>query len=233
MKNKILIEVCCGSVDDCLVAANNHADRIELNSALELGGLTPSLATLQLAKAKVNLPICCMVRPRTAGFVYTEIQFETMLQDATILLENGADGIVFGFLHPDNTVDKERTQIMCDLIHRYHKEAIFHKAFDQCTDLSKALDTCIACQVDRILTSGGSHYPDIEEGGDRMKAFIEQHGDQIQILPGGGVRPNNVRKILDLSKATQIHMTAKQQFDDHGSYVAVDDQFLKEILNQI
>lgn len=233
MKNSIVIEVCCGSVDDCLIADANHADRIELNSALELGGLTPSLATLQLAKKKVNLPICCMVRPRTAGFVYSEIQFETMLQDAEILLQNGADGIVFGFLHADNTVDQQRTQTMVNLIKKFQKEAIFHKAFDQCIDLEKALQDCIECGIDRILTSGGSKYPDIEKGCQLLRQLKEKYGDTIELLPGGGVRPHNVKEILELSKATQIHMTAKQEFQDHGNYVATDDQFLKEILNQI
>ena len=74
MIKNITVEVCCGNVDDCIIAEKNHADRIELNSALELGGLTPSLATLILAKQKTSCPIVCMIRPRTAGFEYTEIQ---------------------------------------------------------------------------------------------------------------------------------------------------------------
>ena len=80
-----------------------------MNSALELGGLTPSLATLILAKQKTSCPIVCMIRPRTAGFEYTEIQFQTMLKDAEILLKNGADGIVFGFLCNHTKSEIERT----------------------------------------------------------------------------------------------------------------------------
>jgi len=232
MINKIKVEVCCGSVDDCIIAEKNKADRIELNSALELGGLTPSIATLQIAKKNVSCPIVCMIRPRTAGFEYTEIQFETMLKDAEILLQNGADGIVFGFLNKQN-IDKKRTKIMTELAHQYGKEAVFHKAFDNCTDLSKALEDCIECGIDRILTSGGAVYPHIVEGAKILQNLIKQAKGKIQILPGGGIRPNNIKEVLNISKATQIHMTAKQEFDDQGTYVAVSDQFLKEILNQI
>ncbi len=233
MKNGIKIEVCCGSFDDCLTAWQHGADRIELNSALELGGLTPSLATLIRTKEAIPLPVCCMVRPRTAGFVYSQEQFKTMLMDAEILLNHGADGIVFGFLTADNSIDRLRTKSMTELIHRFGKEAVFHKAFDQCADLHQAFSACLDLGIDRILTSGGSRYPDIESGCIQMRQMIEEAQGRIKILPGGGVRAHNIRKILDLSKATQIHMTAKQEFADHGHYVAVDASTLTEILNQI
>ncbi len=233
MIKDIKIEICCGSVDDCLVAEANHADRIELNSALELGGLTPSLATLTLAKQKTQIPLCCMVRPRTAGFVYTQDQIETMFLDAKILLDHGADGIVFGFLNKDNTIDILNTKKMVDLIKSYDKEAIFHKAFDECTDFDKASQDLIVCGVDRVLTSGGSSYPDLDKGCQIIGDLIRKYSGQLQYLPGGGVRAHNIKHILELTKADQIHMTAKSEYFDNGNYVACDDSQLKEILNQI
>lgn len=233
MIKNIKIEVCCGSVDDCLIAQQYHADRIELNSALELGGLTPSLAELQLAKKKVNLPIVCMIRPRTAGFNYSETQFETMYLDAQILLENGADGIVFGFLNQDNTINVIRTKKMVELAHQYQKEAIFHKAFDQCKDLDQALKDCIECGIDRILTSGGAAYPHILKGAKNIQKWNLEKQNQIEFLPGGGVRKENIKELLEISKAVQVHMTAKQVFDDNGNYTAVDSITLKEILENI
>lgn len=233
MIKNIKIEVCYGSVDDCLIAQKQHADRIELNSALELGGLTPSLAEFQLAKKKVSLPIVCMIRPRTSGFYYTENQFETMLLDAKIFLENGTDGIVFGFLNQNNTIDINRTKKMVDLAHQYQKEAIFHKAFDQCIDLDQALEDCIACGIDRILTSGGAVYPHILDGAKNIQKWNLEKQNQIELLPGGGVRKENIKELLEISKAVQIHMTAKQIFDDHGNYTAVDESTLKEILKNI
>lgn len=94
-----IFEVCAGSVQDCINAELGGADRVELNSALYLGGLTPSLAMLKLVKEKTSLKVICMNRPRAAGFCYDDVEIETMFKDAEILLENGADGISFGFLN--------------------------------------------------------------------------------------------------------------------------------------
>ena len=96
-----IIEICCGSYEDALNAYHGGAKRIELNNALHLGGLTPSLATLKLTKKNTNLKVITMVRPRGAGFCYNEIEFEVMKEDAKSLLENGADGIAFGCLNKD------------------------------------------------------------------------------------------------------------------------------------
>lgn len=230
---KMKVEICCGCLNDCELAVKYHADRIELNSALELGGLTPTLTTLKNAikVTKHQLPICCMVRPRTAGFVYTDLDMMNMFDEAKALLDNGADGIVFGFLHHDTTIDVERTKEMVELIHSYGKEAIFHKAFDECLDQEKAIQQLIACKVDRILTGGGK--VSIEEGCANISKLREKYGHLIELLPGGGVRPNNITQLLEISGCDQIHMTAKQVFHDQGDYVRVDETTLKEALKQL
>ena len=230
VKDKI-VEICCGSIEDCTVAQKFPVDRIELNSAIELGGLTPSLGTLIEAKKATTLPICCMVRPRTAGFVYTEAQFQSMLYDAELLLKHGADGIVFGFLNEDTTIDATRTNQMAKLIKSYGKEVIFHKAFDKTPDKIAACETLIECQVDRILTSGGENYPHIEKGFELLKSLIEKYNNQITILVGGGVRAHNVHNILESTNCTQIHMTAKEMANDCGEYAAVSEHNLAEILS--
>lgn len=245
MINNILVEVCCGSVDDCIIADKCHADRIELNHALEMGGMTPSVATLKHAKKHTSIPICCMVRPRGVGFSYTENQFKVMLDEARDLIDAGADGIVFGFLHDDATINAERTKQMVDLIHP--KEAIFHKAFDSTKDLEASLKTLIECGVDRVLTSGGASYPDIEDGCKLIEQLSKKYGDKIQLLPGGGVREHNVQDILRLTNVKQIHMTAKHMVLDpstmqHGttnhdasahSFVATEEKQLTAIMKKI
>ena len=112
---KLLVEVCCGSADDVIEAWRAGADRVELNSDLFHGGLTPTVGSLRVAKRETGLPVMAMVRPREGGFCYTEAEFAVCLEDARVLLENGADGLVFGFLHPDGTVDRERTKALTDL----------------------------------------------------------------------------------------------------------------------
>lgn len=233
MIKNYVIEVCCGSIEDTMIANDFPIDRIELNSSLELGGCTCSVGTLVEAKKVSNIPMCCMVRPRTAGFHYTEKQFQSMLIDAEILLQNGADGIVFGFLNSDNSIDKERTKKMADLIKKYDREVIVHKAFDSTPDKIQACEDCIECGVDRILTSGGENYPHIEYGFDILKKLIQEYNDKITILVGGGVRDHNIRNILDTTQCTEIHMTAKHMAHDDGDYVEVSRENLNNILSNI
>ena len=103
----ILLEICCGSAEDAIEAAAGGADRVELCSALFLGGLTPSLGSLLEAKQRTNIPVIAMNRPRPAGFCYSATEFAVMERDAELLLEHGADGIVFGMLNGDGTIDMQ------------------------------------------------------------------------------------------------------------------------------
>lgn len=151
---KRIIEVCAGSYQDCLAAYRGGAQRAELNSALSVGGLTPSVAALRRAKQETSLKIICMVRPRAAGFCYDEADVQIMMDDARILLQEGADGIAFGFLDEHGRVAAEDTAAMCGLIHSFGKEAVFHRAFDVCEDPFAAMQTLIQCGADRLLTSG-------------------------------------------------------------------------------
>jgi copper homeostasis protein len=105
---RILVEICCGSLEDALEAERGGADRVELCSALFLGGLTPSLGTIIEAKARLKIPIMVMIRPRGGGFCYTEPEMAVMERDTVLAAEQGADGMVFGILNADGGIDEER-----------------------------------------------------------------------------------------------------------------------------
>ena len=229
MIHGVKIEICAGSIEDCITASRFPVDRIELNSGIELGGLTPSLGTLRLAKQRTALPICCMVRPRTAGFVYTTDQFESMLTDATLLLEENADGIVFGFLQENDEIDTARTIKMVELIHSYGKEAVFHRAIEQTPDIEKALQTLIACNVDRVLMSG---LPDLLSGIGKLTELISKYDGRIQIRVGGGITEHTVAQVLT-TNVRQIHMTAKEYIDQHGQFIQVSPVNLKNTLTNM
>ena len=231
INRNLQIEICCGSLTDCLTANKYPIDRIELNSSLELGGITPSLATLLEAKRLTDKKIICMVRPRTAGFCYNDYEISTMFKDAEIMLEHHADGIVFGFLNPNRTIDVPTTTKMVDFIHSYNKEAVFHKAFDEVLDPYKAIEDLISCNVDRVLTSGTA--PTVLEGIDIITKLEQDYGDKIQILPGCGINQNNIIEILEKSHVKQFHMTAKSTFNDRGNYVAVDGRNIQAVLDKI
>src|SRR5262249_7479300 len=106
--NRVLLEICCGSLDDALEAGAGGADRVELCSCLFFGGLTPSLGTIGESTRRLRLPVIVMIRPRGGGFCYTEPEFAAMTVDAEAALAHGAAGIVFGVLTPDGAVDRTR-----------------------------------------------------------------------------------------------------------------------------
>lgn len=132
MKDKVLFEVCCGCFEDAVQAEKGGADRIELNSALFLGGLTPSIGTVQAVKNTLKIPVMCMVRPREGGFCYTDFDYMTCCRDMEALLNASADGIVFGFLKPDGTVDTDRCADFIGKIKKINPNAeiVFHRAID-------------------------------------------------------------------------------------------------------
>ena len=207
-----LFEVCAGSVQDCINAQLGGADRVELNSALHLGGLTPSLAMLKLVKEKTSLKVICMDRPRAAGFCYDDVEIETMFEDAKILLENGADGISFGFLNSDATINVTETKKMVELIHQYQKKAVFHRAFDCVDDPMHAIKQLIDCGVDRILTSGLQ--PTAMQGASVLEKLQSEFGNRIELLAGSGINANNIRALKEQTGLHQFHGSCKEWCKD-------------------
>jgi copper homeostasis protein len=207
---KMLVEICCGSAEDVIESQKAQADRVELNSSLFEGGLTPSIGELLVAKETTNLPILSMVRPRAGGFCYTQTEFQTALKDAESLLANGSDGIVFGFLNADGTIDAERCRKMMDTIGS--KESVFHRAIDVVPDWKKAIDTLIGLGVTRILTSG--QRPSALDGAGTIAEMIRYANGRIQILPGGGVRQYNVKELLEKTGCRQVHISPHKNYFD-------------------
>lgn len=204
---KFLLEVCCGSVEDVLQAYQGGADRVELNSCLFHGGLTPSIGELIVAKESVPIPIMTMVRPRQGGFCYSDAEFRTALADAEQLLLHGSDGLVFGFLNADGSLDVEKCRQLVKMAG--DKTKVFHRAIDVADDWKKMLSQLIDLGVDRVLTSGLA--PDVFYGIDVIKEMIDFAQGAIQILPGAGVNLKNIDKIVDFTGCDQIHVARFMQ----------------------
>ena len=202
--SQILLEIIASTVDDCVAAEGGGADRIELCAAIATGGLTPSLGTLLEAKKLVHVPVMAMVRPRAGGFCYSQAEFATMQRDAMLLLENGADGIVFGILNADRTVDTKRCSEMIELAGA--KQTVFHRAFDAVPDPNRALQELIDLGFTRVLTSGQKKTA--LEGSDLIRSLIDLARGRIEVLPGSGIRAHNVRELVEATGCTQVHMTA-------------------------
>lgn len=212
--SKMIMEVCCGSVDDVLQAHQGGADRVELNSCLFHGGLTPSVGEVEVAKELTGMPIIAMVRPRQGAFCYTDAEWRTALADAKALLAHGADGLVFGFLKADGTVDVDRCKAILDIVG--DKESVFHRAIDVVPDWRATLDTLIGLGVTRVLTSGQE--PDVFYGTQTVAEMIKHADGNIQIMPGAGVNLRNIDRIIEETGCTQIHVCKfTTQFDRSGS----------------
>ncbi len=209
----VLLEICCGSIDDAVEAERGGADRIELCSALFLGGLTPSIGTITEAKARLKIPVMVMVRPRGGGFCYTDAEFATMERDARAAVQNGADGVVFGILCPDGTIDLERTARMKQCIG--DRQAVFHRAFDVTPDPFRTLDKLVDLGITRVLTSG--QQDSVPEGADLIRKLIEHAAGRIEILPGGGLKPYNVREMVERLGCNQVHVTAFRTCQDSST----------------
>ena len=180
MKPKI--EICCGSAQDCQTAQSGGADRIELNSALALGGLTPTLANLIQ-------------------------EFEILFADAELLLKHGADGLAFGALNADHTLNAAQTRAMIELAHRYGREFVFHRAFDCAADFDTAISQLIDWKADRVLTSGGG--AKAEQGIETLAHLQRKYGSHIEILAGSGVNAANARLLLEQTGIHQLHSSCK------------------------
>lgn len=204
--NKI-IEICCGSYEDALAAFHGGAKRIELNSALYLGGLTPSLGTLRLVKQNTDLKVIAMVRPRGAGFCYSEADFESMKMDAEILMENGADGIAFGCLDKNGNIHIEQTKEIVSIIKKYQGEAVFHRAFDCVKEPFESIEKLIDAGINRVLTSGLK--AKAKDGMELIAKLQKIYGDRIEILAGSGINASNALEIMEKTGIYQVHSSCK------------------------
>ena len=229
---KTTVEICTGSYADCMAAFHGGADRVELNSALSVGGLTASVAVLRRVKKETTLKVICMVRPRAGGFCYDEAETKIMMEEARLLLENGADGIAFGFLHADGTVHRERTLQMSELIHSFGKEAVFHRAFDVTKDPFQAMEVLLSCKIDRLLTSG--QRAKAMQGAELIAQLQDRFGDRIEILASSGVNAQNTGELLARTGIRQVHSSCKgyrldpTTASEHVSYAYLDDAHAME-----
>ena len=210
---KIKLEICTGSVEDCIIAEKNGADRIELNSALQLGGLTPSHAVIKEVLQTIKIPVLIMIRPRPAGFYYSESDFKVMQEDIKFVLEYGAAGIVFGILDSNGEIDIERCKKLVNLSNG--KETVFHRAFDVVPNPEDSLKQLIDIGFTRILTSGQK--PKVTDGLKTIKELIKIVEGKIEILPGCGINPENAIQIIRETGCNQLHASLSQLTSDDST----------------
>jgi copper homeostasis protein len=209
----MILEIACFNYESALLATKYGADRIELCDNEHEGGTTPSYGTLQSAKANISIPIFAMIRPRGGDFIYSDDEFNIMKSDITLCKQMGFEGVVFGLLKADGSIDVERTNILVE--HAYPLDVTFHRAFDRTKDPFKALEQIIQCGCTRILTSG--QHPSATEGASIIKALITAAYDRIIIMPGSGVRSHTIQALSKETRAIEFHSSAKKMIATYAN----------------
>jgi copper homeostasis protein len=208
------IEICVDSVEGALAAEAGGADRVELCDNLMEGGTTPSLGCIRLLKAQLGIGLHVMIRPRGGDFLYSDLELEVMREDIRLAKEAGADAVVFGCLSREGDIDVGRCKELLELARPM--KVTFHRAFDMCRDASAGLDALMDLGVDWLLTSGQE--ATCLEGSETLAALVRQAAGRIGVMAGGGITPRNVRRIVELTGVTEVHLSARQGVESAMSY---------------
>jgi copper homeostasis protein len=201
-KPEILIEACVDSVESAMAAETGGAGRVELCADLAEGGITPSAGTMAECRDRIRIPLYVMIRPRGGDFLYSDTEFAVMQRDIDQARALGADGVVLGLLTRDGEVDAARTRALVEQARPL--DVTFHRAIDVCRDPAKALNTLMALEVDRVLTSGQA--PTALAGARLIAKLVDQAGRRLVVLPAGGINETNARRVVDRTGARELHV---------------------------
>ena len=241
--NKNIIEIATSDFVTTQSAVNGGADRIELCANLAEGGTTPSFGTIKQCRASFSVSLYPIIRPRGGDFLYTGDEFEIMLQDVKLCKQLGCDGIVIGLLNSNGTIDVKRTSALIDAA--YPLGVTFHRAFDRCIDPFVALEQLIEIGCERILTSGQK--PSVVEGVDLVAELNKKAGERIIIMPGSGVRKENIKMLAAKTGCTEFHSSLRGKEISNMDFVheafkdsaesfmnnAIDEEEVKALRNSV
>lgn len=214
--SEYLLECCVDSVESALEAAKGGADRLELCSALIIGGISPSLALFEQVRKCCDLPIRVLLRPRFGDFLYTSHEFEIIKREVELFGKAGAEGVVIGCLREDGSLHLEQ---MKELLAAAGKMKVtLHRAFDVCADPMETYLQAAALGIDTVLTSGQEK--DCLAGMPLLKSLcnLQQETQGPRIMAGAGVTPEVIRAFLSNTEITCYHLSGKRILDSGMRY---------------
>ncbi len=220
------LEICAFNLDSCITAQQSGAHRIELCDNPHEGGTTPSYGLLDSAREKISIDIYSIIRPHGGDFLYSDDAFSVMKRDVKLCKDMGCNGVVIGILNIDGTIDKRRVAALVALA--YPMGVTFHRAFDRASNPFQAMEDIIETGCERILTSG--QHPTVMEGIQVIKELVERANERIIIMPGSGLRSDNVSEIALQTGATEFHTTAKKTI---GSEMVFLNEDMNEVLERV
>jgi copper homeostasis protein len=211
---KIQVEACIDSLDSALAAQSAGADRVELCANLLEGGTTPSAGLIAEVCRNVSLKLHVMIRPRGGDFCYSDGEFRIMERDIAAAKDLGADAVVLGILDPDGAIDATR---MAKLIEQTRPlKVTCHRAIDMSRNLLQSLETLIGLGADYVLTSGGEQTA--IEGSAKLARLLRAARGRIAVIAGSGIHERNVRRLVEETGLTEIHVGLSDAFPTPMKY---------------
>ena len=199
------LEICAFNLPSALVAQQAGADRIEFCAGPAEGGTTPSAGAIRTAREQLRIALYPIIRPRGGDFLYSDEEFRSMIRDIEYCKQVGCNGVVFGILLPDGSVDKARCSRLVEAA--YPLGVTFHRAFDWAANPFEAMEAIIGMGCERILTSG--QRPTAPEGIPLLDQLVREADDRIVIMPGSGVRAGNIVELAEKTGASEFHTSAR------------------------
>ena len=209
------LEVIGFDLASCLIAETHGANRIELCANPHEGGTTPSYGLITVARQNTSIQLFPIIRPRGGDFLFSSLEFQSMITDIQQCEQLGCDGVVIGMLTEDGNVDVDRCAELIQ--HAGAMQVTFHRAFDRVKDPMQALEEIIDLGCMRILTSGLR--PNVDLGREMLRTLVDAAGDRITIMPGSGVRSNNVLELARFTGATAFHSSARSSHPTTMKYI--------------
>jgi copper homeostasis protein len=210
----VTVEICVEGVDGLVAAQEAGADRAELCASLLEGGLTPSLGMVRAALKVATIPFHVIIRPRGGDFLYSELEFQSMLEDVKAMKELGVAGVVIGCLTADGAIDEVRTKALVEAAKPMN--VTNHRAFDMTRDAGEAIEALVRCGVDRVLTSGQTDTA--EDGVPAMIDTMAAAKGRIRIMACGGLDAQNIGSIYARTRVDDVHFAAPMQVDSGMRY---------------
>ncbi|WP_404934582.1 copper homeostasis protein CutC [Nitratireductor sp. L15S-10] len=194
------LEVCVDTLEGVEACVEGEVDRIELCSALPLGGLTPSHGLMRAA-AKCGVPAYAMIRPRQGDFCFNAGEITLMQDDIAAAREAGLAGVVLGVATVEGVLDKDALEMLSETSAGMGRT--LHRVIDTVEDRLAAIDLAVLLGFERILSSGGA--PTVLEGQNALAAMRAHAGDRIEIMAGSGLKPENLGEIARATGIRSFH----------------------------
>lgn len=227
-----IIEIATSDFLTTKSAVEGGADRIELCANLAEGGTTPSYGHIRKSREAFDVLIYPIIRPRGGDFLFSDEEFDVMLQDVKLCRQLGCDGVVIGMLNRDGSIDKKRSSRLVEAA--YPLGVTFHRAFDRCFDPFVALEELIEIGCERILTSGQkTAAPD---AADLIAQLNKAADDRIIIMPGSGVRKENISQLAEQTGCVEFHSSLRGKASSkmdfiHPAFAGSDEDYMNNAIN--